>query len=308
MKTIKTIALVIVALFTITSFSNYSFALSPEMEKAIETSRKIEAKRVSINASLQKFSLNVSKMTTSAISKNKEESLKIKYEDILKTVDRLQVEHSTSKSIYKVVIIDLLDDLEIFFDDEIEKLETSLEQKTKTYSGVEVGKTEAEKQEIIEKVIENSSSSSSASEEHENKKILEANWVSPKEASALAIKTDVWDWFEFCANFPSEVYTNNALRQYTWAQSSVAKDYYNFKVKYYKNAFTDRTAHANAWRIQQCVRLMYLFNKNNGLTKSDIETIYEKHYGNYVQFTTPFYLEGVQPEDIETYISNHHNG
>jgi len=313
MKTIiKTTLLTILVICTITPLANITLAISPEMQKAIDVSNKVEAKKRVYDNIVLSYKEQIGKITNLYISKNKEERLIELYNDILDKVSDLRSNMKNSTSIYKGILIETLNELEDITGDEIVIVENSYYAKqdaVKYGDDIEIGETQEEKDEIIEEVVTSSSASNVANvqQESQNRKTLEANGISHKEATAIAWKTDLWDGFEFCANFPAEVYTNNALRHYTDAQSSVADEHKEFIGIYYKNYYTDPVAHRSGARIWQCVRQMYLYYKNQWLTKSDVETIYEKYYGEYVPYTTPFYLEGVQPEDIEEYIENHHN-
>ena len=53
---------------------------------------------------------------------------------------------------------------------------------------------------------------------------------------------------------------------------------------------------------------MYGYYSHYNVTQSTVKALYEKTYGErYNTYTTPFYLEGIQPENIEQYITSHHN-
>ena len=310
MKTLKTIALLLVSLFVFTSLSNTVFALSTKMQTAIEATKKVEEKKKQYDKSLEKVKVQLTSLANKYISQKRETVLIKKYESIIKKIDTLVLKQQNTTSIYKGVTIDLLNGLKNFIVSENVRLKKSIDDRKKKFNGVEVGSTTEEKKEIIEKVVEKSTTQTeSVSETFDNRRTLEANGLSYKEATLLSFKTQDGDGFQFCANFPSEVYTNYGQRNYVWASSSpmdVSDAYRSFTDTYHKNQYTDAMANWNGARIQKCVRRMYIYSKDLGVTQKDIETIYEKYYGEYVPYTTPYYLDDVQPENIETYIKNHH--
>ncbi len=305
MKTIKAIILVLVITFTFTSVTNYSFAISPDMKQAIENSKKVEAKKLKYEKTLVKATDLISKITNKYISLNKEELLIEKYENILVKLEKIKEKSEKDTSIYRGVTLDFLDDIFNLMDHQMVKLNESIEKKSKNSSNYSSWEDPKKTEDIVEKT---NNEKQGPSEQFSNFKKLEENGVPKKEAVLLSFQTEHGDWFKFCANFPADVYTNDALRNYEDSQSDVADAYKGLKNTYYKNYYTDRMVRYNSARIQRCVRQMYVYYQNYGIKQSDVKVIYEKHFGKYVEYTTPFYLEGVQPEDIEEYIENHHEG
>jgi len=304
MKTITTImTIVTISLFAMMTSSSVSAELSPEMATAIEISKKVEAKQKSLAKSFGKFANKIVAMSNVAMQNGTEKKLETKYEGIMIRIDNLLIKHADSTSIYKWITLNLLEDLKVLFREESHKINMSAFQREKDNEST---LTETQKKIVKEVSVSASTKTVSVSEQRDNKNELINNWVSKNEATILSNQTSAWDSFKFCANFPAEVYTDNSMRMYRNAQSPVAKEYYAFMVKYFKNVFTDAVANRNWGRIQQCVSLMYSHYLYHDLTQDKIKELYERTYNEeYTPYTTPFYLEGVQPENIEAYISDY---
>lgn len=309
--TIKIITLMILSAFSFISFSNTTLAISHSEIRA--ELNKVEEKRKKYNTTMAIVKSKLTDMNDKVMSEKREWDIISKYNLIISKINVIEKKYQNSTSIYREVTLDMLDNLEEFLKSESERLQESLDERAELYDWLRVGSTQQEKEEIQKEVLEENENDNSLehwnSEQWANRDTLVANGMSYKEATVMSIRTDITnDDFEFCANFPAEVYTNEAMRKYTHAQWPLAREYKAFVTKYYKNAYTDPIAHKNWARIQQCVSLMYGWYNSMWLTQNDVEKIYKKHYGEYVPYTTPFYEEWVQPEDIEEYIENHHKG
>ena len=192
MKTIiKTTLLTILVICTITPLANITLAISPEMQKAIDVSNKVEAKKRVYDNIVLSYKEQIGKITNLYISKNKEERLIELYNDILDKVSDLRSNMKNSTSIYKGILIETLNELEDITGDEIVIVENSYYAKqdaVKYGDDIEIGETQEEKDEIIEEVVTSSSASNVANvqQESQNRKTLEANGISHKEATAIA--------------------------------------------------------------------------------------------------------------------------
>ena len=161
MKTIiKTTLLTILVICTITPLANITLAISPEMQKAIDVSNKVEAKKRVYDNIVLSYKEQIGKITNLYISKNKEERLIELYNDILDKVSDLRSNMKNSTSIYKGILIETLNELEDITGDEIVIVENSYYAKqdaVKYGDDIEIGETQEEKDEIIEEVVTSSS-------------------------------------------------------------------------------------------------------------------------------------------------------
>lgn len=308
MKNIALISL-FVSLFVVSnSASAMTFA---------EKTAKIEKKKASMERSIDKIEVKFNAQTDLYITKQKEDVLKKKYTTLLGKIDKLQLklESPQYKSIYKAVYIDAINDLEAFFEGEVQELDASVVSRQVSFDttgmDVKVGKTEEEKKEIVSSITswEKEYNFISSKEREEARANLIANGVSEKETIMLTMQTWPGDTFEFCANFTKWVYgQHEAFVFHTDAQWAYARDYKALVGKYYDNYYTDRVAWRNAGRAHKCAASMYAYQTKYNVSDKEVEEIYEKHFGEYVPFTNAFWLEGIQPENIESYIENHHKG
>jgi hypothetical protein len=147
MKTLKIITLLLVTLLICT---NNTFALSPGMQRAMDISKKVEAKKKIYDNIVEQYSIKINQITALYITKNKEEILIEKYNDILDKISDIRVSIKNSTSIYKGILVLTLNQLEDVTGGQIVVLEDSFneEEEEVVFLSVE------EEGKIIEESIE----------------------------------------------------------------------------------------------------------------------------------------------------------
>lgn len=324
MKTLtKTLSVLIISLL---AFSGVASAeLSPSFKEAIENAKYTQLKtkyeyqlNTTISSQLEKINTKYKKSVTSI------DKMVAKYNKIITRSDKLLSElRITSKKhtmVYKPVILkvkdivnkfkaELLDEKQRILNpnEVVVKANPSLAEKTEDMKNrgieVKIGETEEEQLENTNEAWNDTTLSKA-----DKVTISKINNTSDLDLFLRNLKTEQWDWFEFCANFTADVYTNNALRKYAGAQSEVAQEYHDFKSIYYANAWTSHLANVNGGRIQKCVARMYTLSlKYPELNQDYAKNLYESMYNKtFTIHTETFYSKGIQPENIESYLSEHH--
>lgn len=304
MKTLKTIALLLVSLFVFTSLSNTTFALSTKMQTAISNTKKVEAKKIALEKVIKKLDVGLQELTDKYINKKQEKILVKKYEAIISKIDKANIKLTTSKSIYKAVTMNTYTDLKNILLEDITQLELSVSSRNTSNNSITVEQKEATS-ELVEKgtgAFEGRTQSEVMNE------LREADFTEV-ETKLLALESNLGDGFEFCANFTADVYTNNALRKYRDAQSEVAGELQVFLINEIPDYTTNPNTRPQFFRIQRCVNSMYGLYVYNQVTQSTVKALYEKVYNKPFKIhTSTFYSNNVSPADIEEYLENHHNG
>lgn len=331
MKTTQKI-MISLALFTSCMYSGMPLVqaqgLSPVVQKAIETGKKVNEKNEILVKAFNNFMVNIENYNQK-IKGNSEkqktlltllQTLDVKLTKYLKKLETPKYKKSIYYGIYKKNFTEFQSRLRVL----IASIQKDVTPVTTTQSNttvvVKVGATDAEKKLITQETINTTLTKAYATGNIPQWQIRDTLVANGKftelESMVLAMKNYQWDGFEFCANFTSDIYSNNGLRYYQDAQSEVADEYKLFKNTYIPNYWRQGydKLNENNGRIQKCVAQLNGLYMTRGVDQKFVSALYEKAYGKkFTPWTKPYYQDGTTTKqfeghvmNIDQYIKNHH--